>query len=57
MPLFPLVPVAFLALYGWFLWRIGFEQPVEAGIGLLVIFTGLLVYFLIFSRGGPDSSK
>ena len=54
IPLFPLVPIAFLLLYGWFLWRIGFEQPVEAGIGLLVIFAGLVVYFLVFSRGGRE---
>ncbi len=54
VPLFPLAPVLFLALYGWFLSRIGFEQPVEAGIGLLVIFAGLVVYFLVFSRGGRE---
>ena len=54
IPLFPLVPVAFLLLYGWFLWRIGFEQPVEAGIGLLVIFAGLVVYFLVFRRRGRE---
>ena len=57
IPLFPLVPVAFLSLYGWFLWRIGFEQPVEAGIGLLVIFAGLVVYFLVFRRAGRGESK
>ena len=57
IPLFPLVPVAFLLLYGWFLWRIGFEQPVEAGIGLLVIFAGLVVYFFVFRRAGRDESK
>ncbi len=54
VPLFPLAPVLFLALYGWFLSRIGFEQPVEAGIGLLVLFVGLAVYFLVFSRGGRE---
>ena len=57
VPLFPLVPILFLGLYGWFLWRIGFERPVEAGVGLLVIFSGLGVYFLIFSRGGSSESK
>tara|TARA_B100000809_G_scaffold236150_1_gene254951 strand:+ start:331 stop:1764 length:1434 start_codon:yes stop_codon:yes gene_type:complete len=57
VPLFPLVPILFLGLYGWFLWRIGFERPVEAGVGLLVIFAGLGVYFLIFSRGGSSESK
>jgi len=57
VPFFPLVPAAFLLLYGWFLWRIGFEQPVEAGIGLLVIFAGLVVYFLVFRRAGRDESK
>ena len=54
MPLFPLAPVLFLALYGWFLSRIGLEQPGEAGIGLLVLFAGLAVYFLVFSRGGRE---
>ena len=54
IPLFPLVPLLFLSLYGWFLWNIGFEQPVEAGIGLGVIFAGLVVYFLVFSRGGRE---
>ncbi len=54
IPLFPLVPFLFLLLYGWFLWNIGFEQPVSAGIGLGVIFTGLIVYFLVFSRGGRE---
>lgn len=57
VPLFPLVPVLFLGLYGWFLWRIGFEQPVEAGIGLLVIIAGLGVYFLFFRRGVRVESK
>ncbi|MEE3054594.1 MAG: amino acid permease [Planctomycetota bacterium] len=57
MPLFPLAPVLFLALYGWFLSRIGFEQPVEAGIGLLVIIAGLGVYFLFFRRGVRVESK
>jgi APA family basic amino acid/polyamine antiporter len=57
VPLFPLVPAAFLALYGWFLWSYGRENQEEAGIGLLVIFAGLVVYFLVFSRGGRDQSK
>ena len=57
VPLFPLAPVLFLALYGWFLSRIGFEQPEEAGIGLLVLFVGLGVYFLVFSRGGREGSR
>jgi len=53
-PFFPLVPIAFLSLYGCFLWNIGFERPLEAGVGLGVIFTGLVVYFLIFSRRGRE---
>ena len=57
VPLFPLAPVLFLALYGWFLSRIGFEHPEEAGIGLLVLFAGLAVYFLVFSRGGREGSR
>jgi len=52
VPLFPLAPILFLSLYGWFLWRIGFEQPLEAGVGLLLLFAGLVVYFLVFRRGG-----
>jgi APA family basic amino acid/polyamine antiporter len=57
VPLFPLAPVLFLALYGWFLSRIGFEHPEEACIGLLVLFAGLAVYFLVSSRGGREGSR
>jgi len=57
VPLFPLVPVAFLALYGWFLWSYGREHWKVARIGLWVIFAGLVVYFLIFRRAGRDESK
>ena len=57
VPLFPLVPILFLALYGWFLWRIGFEQPMEAGIGLLLLLAGLVVYFLVFRRAGRTESR
>lgn len=57
VPLFPLVPILFLALYGWFLWRIGFDHPVETGIGLGVIFAGLVVYLLVFRKRRQGDSR
>ena len=42
---YPVVPVAYLAFYGWFLWQVFWGQPFEAVSGLGLIALGLPVYF------------
>jgi APA family basic amino acid/polyamine antiporter len=41
---YPLVPLAFVAGYCWFLWRVYLDKPFEAQAGLLLIALGLPVY-------------
>lgn len=46
---YPYTPLAFLVVYGWFLWAIYVERPFEAQVGLLLIALGLPVFF-VFRR-------
>ena len=42
---YPLVPVAYLVFYCWFLWQVFWGQPFESVSGLALIALGLPVYF------------
>lgn len=42
---YPIVPVAYLTFYVWFLWQVFWKQPFEAVSGLGLIAVGLPVYF------------
>ena len=42
---YPLVPLAFLTVYAWFLYRIYADKPLEARTGLLIIACGLPFYW------------
>jgi len=45
VPLFPLIPVLFCLVVGWFIWANAISERPEAYFGLLVIPLGALVYF------------
>jgi APA family basic amino acid/polyamine antiporter len=55
---YPFVPALFIVVYGWFLWRILIDKPLEALAGLAVIAVGLPVYFAYqaWSRGAEEKS-
>jgi len=44
--LFPLPPLIYLAITGWTLWFVLLNRPLEAFVGLGVIGSGLMVYFV-----------
>ncbi|MCA9115935.1 MAG: amino acid permease [Planctomycetaceae bacterium] len=46
VPGYPLVPLAGVAFYGWFLWYVYLGKPFEAQVGLVLVAAGLPVYFL-----------
>ncbi len=54
---YPVVPAVFVAFYAWFLWQIYFGKPLEARLGLLIIASGLPVYFAyqFWARRHPDN--
>jgi len=43
---FPLPPIVYLGLTGWTLWFVLDNRPAEAGFGVGLIATGLLLYYL-----------
>ena len=46
VPGYPLVPLAGVAFYGWFLWYVYLGKPFEAKVGLGLVAAGLPVYWL-----------
>jgi len=42
---FPVVPVLFLAINGWFLVQVYQSKPLESGVGIAMILLGLPMYF------------
>jgi len=53
---YPVVPLAYLAFYTWFLYYVYLRQPVEASIGVVLILLGLPIYFVYraWARGNPE---
>ncbi|MEQ8787650.1 MAG: amino acid permease [Pirellulaceae bacterium] len=52
-PGYPVVPLVFIAVYGWFLWEILRGKPLESGFGMLMISLGVPAFFAYrrWSRG------
>ena len=48
--LYPLPPLIYLALTGWTLWFVLVSRPAEGLFGIGIIATGLIFYFLSFSK-------
>ena len=54
-PFYPWVPAIFLLFYGWFLYMILQEYPLESMVSILFIFLGIPVFFLVrFLNGRSD---
>jgi APA family basic amino acid/polyamine antiporter len=49
---YPLPPLVYLALTGWTLTYLLRQRPVEAGLGLAIVATGLVFYALTRRLGG-----
>ncbi|MCH7672902.1 MAG: amino acid permease [Proteobacteria bacterium] len=49
--LYPLPPLIYLALTGWTLWFVLVSRPAEGLFGIGIIGSGLIFYFLSFSKG------
>lgn len=49
VPLFPIVPLIYLGLTGWTLFYVSRSNPLEAGVGLALIISGIIIYAV--SRG------
>lgn len=53
---YPLPPLVYLALTGWTLTYLLRQRPVEAGLGLAIVATGLLFYALTRRLGGETAA-
>ena len=49
--LYPLPPLIYLALTGWTLWFVLVSRPAEGLFGIGIMGSGLIFYFLSFSKG------
>jgi APA family basic amino acid/polyamine antiporter len=54
-PLYPLVPVFFVAVNLWVLWEVVVASPVESAIGLAIVATGIPAY--AFFRAGTRRNR
>jgi basic amino acid/polyamine antiporter, APA family len=49
-PLYPIIPVVFIAICAWFVLFTIVENPVRAWAGIGVVFTGWLAYYFYFKK-------
>ncbi len=56
-PLYPLVPIIFIAIVGWFIIMNAFADKIEYYAGLLVIPVGIVVYYIFKSKNKNNSEK
>lgn len=54
VPLFPLTPLLFIAVIGWFIFKNALADKAEYYAGLLVLPIGVLLYYVFKSRRGAD---
>ena len=55
-PGYPLVPVAFVLVYVWFLYQVFIDKPLESLVGIILIALGIPVYYAYqraTRRGNP----
>ena len=52
---YPVVPIVFLAVSGWLLYRTLVDSPKQSFIGIGLILLGLPVYYYLNNRGGKST--
>lgn len=57
VPLYPLTPLLFIGVIGWFIFKNALADKAEYYAGLLVLPIGVLLYYLFKARRGADVVK